>query len=240
MGSVSIGRRVSECSDLQYSTHRLSLSKSIQRRLKRLTDVAGSGVALLATAPVLAGSACVIRATMGRPVFFRQERPGLNGVPFTLVKFRTMAVATGDQGIESDGMRLTSVGKILRSLSLDELPTLWNVMRGDMSLVGPRPLLMQYLERYSAQEARRHEVVPGVTGWAQINGRNALSWQEKFAYDVWYVDNWSFALDLKILLQTVAKVLRSEDINNEASATMTEFLGTAQSPANALKKAQNS
>lgn len=225
---------------MQYSTRRLSFSESIQRRLKRLTDVAGSGAALLATAPVIAGSACVVRATMGSPVFFKQERPGLNGVPFTLVKFRTMAVATDDQGIESDGMRLTSVGKILRSLSLDELPTLWNVLRGDMSLVGPRPLLMQYLERYSAQEARRHEVVPGVTGWAQINGRNALSWQQKFAYDVWYVDNWSFALDLKILLQTVAKVLRSEDINNEGAATMTEFLGTAHSPASPSKIAQSS
>tara|TARA_R110002073_G_scaffold74100_2_gene181076 strand:- start:72206 stop:72856 length:651 start_codon:yes stop_codon:yes gene_type:complete len=204
----------------------VKVSESIQKRLKRVVDIAGSGAALFVAAPALVGTACLVRTTMGSPVFFRQQRPGRDGKPFTLVKFRTMAVAKGNQGIESDGMRLTTVGTVLRSLSLDELPTLWNVFRGDMSLVGPRPLLMQYLKRYSAEEARRHEVVPGVTGWAQINGRNALSWQEKFAYDVWYVDNWSLALDFTILWRTVSKVLLREDIASEGAATMTEFLGT--------------
>lgn len=161
-------------------------------------------------------------------MLFRQMRPGLHGEPFTLYKFRTMTDARdADGNLLPDAQRLTRFGRFLRSTSLDELPELWNVLKGDMSLVGPRPLLMQYLERYTPEQKRRHEVRPGITGWAQVNGRNAITWEEKFALDVWYVDNQSLWLDLRILMLTVWKVLRREAISQAGNATMTEFMGTS-------------
>jgi lipopolysaccharide/colanic/teichoic acid biosynthesis glycosyltransferase len=167
-----------------------------------------------------------IRRKLGSPVFFRQRRPGLYGEPFEMVKFRTMTDARGPDGqLLPDAERLTPFGRFLRSTSLDELPELWNVVKGDMSLVGPRPLLMEYLPLYSAEQARRHEVRPGVTGWAQVNGRNALSWEDKFRLDVWYVDNHSLWLDLKILWLTVRKVLVREGISADGEATMSKFTG---------------
>ncbi|TXD42803.1 sugar transferase [Lujinxingia vulgaris] len=194
--------------------------------LKRTMDVVAAGAGLVATAPVLAASAAAVYVTMGRPIFFRQQRPGLGGEPFELIKFRTMRLsAPGQDDIGSEANRITPVGQFLRSTSLDELPTLINVLRGEMSLVGPRPLLMRYLPRYSPEQARRHEVRPGVTGWAQINGRNALSWDQKFALDVWYVDHRSLTLDLKILLGTVGKVFAREGISQSGHATMPEFMG---------------
>jgi len=165
---------------------------------------------------------------MGSPVIFRQERPGLHGRPFRMIKFRTMRNATDAAGNPlPDAQRMTRVGTFLRSSSIDELPELWNVLRGEMSLVGPRPLLMEYLPLYSPEQARRHDVKPGITGWAQINGRNALSWDEKFALDVWYVDNRSFLLDLKILALTVKKVVVREGISQQGQATMEKFRGSA-------------
>jgi sugar transferase EpsL len=163
----------------------------------------------------------------GNPIFFRQKRPGYRGRPFWIYKFRTMTDTYDMQdNLLPDSQRITRVGRFLRSTSLDELPELFNVLRGEMSLVGPRPLLMQYLERYTPQQARRHEVLPGITGWAQVNGRNALTWEEKFDLDVWYVDHWSFGLDLKILLITAVKVLRREGINQPGHTTAEEFIGT--------------
>jgi sugar transferase EpsL len=170
-------------------------------------------------------------ATMGRPVLFRQRRPGLHGVPFELNKFRTMSPLThGVSSSEDEAVRITRLGRVLRSTSLDEVPTLFNVLKGDMSLVGPRPLLMRYLDRYTPEQARRHDAKPGITGWAQVNGRNSLAWEDKFAMDVWYVDNRSIALDLKILVKTAVSVWKMEGISHPGSATMTEFLGpeTAQ------------
>jgi lipopolysaccharide/colanic/teichoic acid biosynthesis glycosyltransferase len=165
---------------------------------------------------------------MGSPVLFVQERPGLGGRPFRLVKFRTMRHATAPDGAPlPDADRLTPLGRFLRATSLDELPQLWNVLRGELSLVGPRPLLMQYLARYTPEQARRQDVLPGITGWAQVNGRNALAWDEKLALDVWYVDHWSLGLDLKILVRTLGKVLRRDGISQRGQATMPEFLGTA-------------
>jgi lipopolysaccharide/colanic/teichoic acid biosynthesis glycosyltransferase len=172
---------------------------------------------------MLALLAVLILSSLGRPVLFRQRRPGLRGRPFELLKFRTMR-----EGHGPDKERLTTVGRFLRTWSLDELPELWNVLRGDMSLVGPRPLLMQYLARYSARQARRHEVKPGLTGWAQLNGRNALTWDEKFELDVWYVDNWSPWLDVCILGRTFWQVLRREGISQEGHATMPEFMGSSE------------
>ncbi|HWA74812.1 MAG TPA: sugar transferase [Polyangiaceae bacterium] len=195
--------------------------------IKRAVDVAVAGSGLLAGLPVLAATALVIRVTDGSPVLFRQPRPGREGEPFVLVKFRTMTNAVGPDGQQKpDGARLTRVGRLLRSLSLDELPQLWNVFRGDMSLVGPRPLLMQYLPRYTARQARRHEVLPGITGWAQVNGRNALRHEERFELDVWYVDNWSLLLDARILWMTVRTVFNRSGIASENHATMPEFFGT--------------
>ena len=166
---------------------------------------------------------------MGAPIFFRQLRPGRHGKPFTMVKFRTMTDARDASGaLLPDADRLTAFGKFLRATSLDELPELWNVVKGEMSLVGPRPLLMQYLDRYTPEQARRHAVRPGVTGWAQVNGRNAISWEQKFALDVWYADNLSFWLDLKILWLTVRKVLRSEGVSQAGQATMEEFRGSRE------------
>jgi len=166
----------------------------------------------------------------GHPIIFSQKRPGRYGKPFTLFKFRTMSEALDPQGnMLPDSARLTALGKRLRCLSLDELPTLFNVLKGDMSLVGPRPLLMEYLHRYTSEQACRHDMRPGITGWAQVNGRNAITWEEKFRHDVWYVDNWSLGLDLKILLMTLIKVIRMEGINQPGNATMEVFRGTTTS-----------
>ena len=173
--------------------------------------------------------AILIRITMGSPVLFRQTRTGLNGVPFIIFKFRTMRdISFQEVWLETDAARLTSLGKILRSTSLDELPELWNILKGDMSLVGPRPLLMEYLPRYTPFQARRMEVKPGITGWAQVNGRNALTWEEKFKLDIWYVDHQSFLLDLKILWMTILQVVMRRGISAKGYATMPEFLGTRE------------
>jgi lipopolysaccharide/colanic/teichoic acid biosynthesis glycosyltransferase len=194
--------------------------------VKRLFDRAAALVGLIVLAPVLAAVALLVRVRLGTPVLFRQVRPGLGGRPFTVAKFRTMLDKRDREGRPlPDAERLTRVGLFMRSSSLDELPQLWSVLRGDLSLVGPRPLLTQYLERYTPEQARRHEVLPGITGWAQVNGRNSLSWEEKFALDIWYVDNWSLALDAKILLMTLRRVARREGISQAGHATMTEFMG---------------
>lgn len=196
--------------------------------MKRLFDVFVSAIALVLLAPAILGISLAITISIGRPVFFRQMRPGLRGRPFKMIKFRTMRDAFGADGRPlPDADRITTLGAFLRRTSLDELPELYNVLRGEMSLVGPRPLLMTYLDRYSSVEARRHEVRPGVTGWAQVNGRNALSWQEKFALDVWYVDNRSFWLDLRILAITIGKVIRRDGISAAGEATMPEFVGSS-------------
>jgi lipopolysaccharide/colanic/teichoic acid biosynthesis glycosyltransferase len=194
--------------------------------LKRGFDIVVALAALLLLAPVLFVIGCLVRAKLGSPILFQQVRPGRDGLPFRMLKFRTMLDATDAQGRHlPDQERLTSFGRLLRSTSLDELPELWNVLEGDMSLVGPRPLLMEYLPLYSPEQARRHEVRPGITGWAQVNGRNALGWDEKFALDVWYVDNRSFGLDLRILAMTIAKVLRRDGISAAGEATMAPFQG---------------
>jgi lipopolysaccharide/colanic/teichoic acid biosynthesis glycosyltransferase len=194
---------------------------------KRFIDIAGAATFLALTSPVLAITALIVLIAMGRPVLFRQVRPGLNERPFTLLKLRTMRNGVGSHiRIAADAERLTALGCFLRRSSLDEMPQLWNVLRGSMSLVGPRPLLDSYLPLYSAAQRRRHEVKPGITGWAQINGRNTLTWERKFELDVWYVDNWSLQLDMKILLHTAWKVLRREAIAQEGHATMPEFLGS--------------
>lgn len=194
--------------------------------VKRAVDASVAAAGLVAMSPVLAASAVAVRASMGSPVFFRQERPGRGGEIFQVVKFRTMSDARGIDGRPlPDAQRLTTVGRLLRETSLDELPQLWNVLKGDMSLVGPRPLLVRYLERYSPEQARRHDVLPGITGWAQVNGRNALDWDEKFALDVWYVDHWSLGLDARILLATAWKVLRREGVAARDAVTPEEFRG---------------
>lgn len=195
--------------------------------VKRIFDIVCSFVGLLLLLPVILILAWMIRRKLGSPVFFRQLRPGRNGVPFEMIKFRTMRDAIDASGQPlPDSERMTPFGSFLRSSSLDELPELWNVLKGDMSLVGPRPLLMQYLPLYTAAQNRRHEVRPGVTGWAQVNGRNSLSWDEKFKLDVWYVDNRSLKLDVKILFLTVRKVLIKEGISQENNATMEPFTGS--------------
>ncbi len=177
-------------------------------------------------APVLVLLALLIRLRLGAPILFRQQRPGLHGKPFTLYKFRTMTDARDAQGnLLPDAERLTPFGGFLRSTSMDELPEFFNLLKGDMSLIGPRPLLMQYLDRYTPEQARRHEVKPGITGWAQVNGRNALTWEEKFSLDVWYVDHQSLWLDLKILAMTVWQVLKRDSISHPGEATMPEFMG---------------
>jgi sugar transferase EpsL len=194
---------------------------------KRLFDVVLASILLIVVAPVMAVIAIWLRVTMGRPILFRQARPGRGAKLFTLAKFRTMADARDASGAPlSDEARLTAAGRFLRATSLDEVPELINVLRGDMSMVGPRPLLVSYLERYSAAQARRHDVRPGITGLAQVSGRNALSWEEKFALDVEYVDRLSFALDLRILAQTVGSVLRRENISHAGHATAPEFMGS--------------
>lgn len=194
--------------------------------MKRGLDILGAGLGLILLCPLLLIIAIVVWRNIGRPVLFRQVRPGLNARPFRMVKFRTMREATGPDGQPlPDDQRLTSLGAKLRSSSLDELPELWNVLKGDMSLVGPRPLLMEYVPLYSSQQARRMDLRPGLTGWAQINGRNALTWDEKFSLDIWYVDNRTIWLDLKILWRTVKKVLKRDGISAEGEVTMSKFTG---------------
>ena len=194
--------------------------------LKRLFDVVASFFGLLLLSPVIAVVAWQVRRKLGTPVLFRQVRPGLDGKPFEMIKFRTMKDACDAHGNPlPDSERMTAFGSFLRSSSLDELPGLWNVLKGEMSLVGPRPLLMEYLPLYSAQQYRRHEVRPGVTGWAQVNGRNALSWEDKFKLDVWYVDNRSIWLDVKIVFLTLKKVLIREGISADGEVTMSKFTG---------------
>ena len=195
--------------------------------LKRAFDIAASTSALVVLSPVLAITAYKVKKELGSPVLFRQTRPGLHGKPFEMIKFRTMKDATDKEGNAlPDSERLTDFGKKLRASSLDELPELWNVLKGDMSLVGPRPLLMEYLPLYNAEQAKRHIVRPGVTGYAQVNGRNSLSWEDKFKLDTWYVEHQSLWLDMKILLKTVKKVIIKDGISAEGEATMTKFTGT--------------
>lgn len=197
--------------------------------IKRLIDIVLSAAALLMLSPVLCVIAALIAMRLGRPVLFTQARPGLHGKPFRMLKFRSMTSTCDANGnLLPDEQRLTPFGQRLRSTSLDELPGLWAVLKGDMSLVGPRPLLMEYLPLYTPEQARRHEVRPGITGWAQVNGRNAISWEEKFALDVWYVENQSLWLDIKILFLTVKKVFVREGISAAGEATMSKFTGTTQ------------
>lgn len=198
---------------------------------KRLMDLVLAVPALVILSPVMLFAAVLVRATLGSPVFFFQQRPGLHGRPFRLFKFRTMLDTRGEDGrLLPDSDRLPPVGRFLRSTSMDELPELINVLKGEMSFVGPRPLLTQYVERYTPFQMRRHEVKPGITGWAQVNGRNALSWEQKFELDVWYVDHVTLRLDLKILILTLWKILTRESISHGGCATMPEFLGSKASP----------
>jgi sugar transferase EpsL len=200
----------------------------VTSRAKRLIDLGVASAGLFCLTPLLGIIAAVVRVRLGTPILFRQERSGLDGRPFLIYKFRTMLDSTDEAGhLLPDDQRLTAFGRVLRKNSLDELPELWNVIKGDMSLVGPRPFVARYLERYSPRQARRLEVKPGVTGWAQINGRNSLTWEQKFELDVWYVDHQSLLLDLRILGRTLLKVLRREGISAKVHATMPEFAGTA-------------
>jgi len=195
--------------------------------LKRLLDIIIASIALILLSPLYAFVAYKVRKNLGSPVLFRQVRPGLHGKPFEMIKFRTMKDAVDEQGNPlPDSERLTPFGQMLRSTSLDEMPELWNVIKGDMSIVGPRPLLMEYLPLYSPEQAKRHDVRPGMTGHAQVNGRNAIGWEEKFKLDTWYVENQSIWLDFKIMFKTVHKVLAKDDISAEGEATMTRFTGS--------------
>ena len=195
--------------------------------LKRLLDIIIASIALILLSPLYAFVAYNVKKNLGSPVLFRQVRPGLHGKPFEMIKFRTMKDAVDAQGNPlPDSERLTPFGKMLRSTSLDEMPELWNVIKGDMSVVGPRPLLTEYLPLYTAEQAKRHHVRPGMTGHAQVNGRNAIGWEEKFKLDTWYVENQSTLLDFKIMFKTVHKVLAKDDISAEGEATMTKFTGT--------------
>lgn len=197
--------------------------------LKRFLDIVIASIALILLSPLYAFVAYKVKKNLGSPVLFRQVRPGLNGKPFEMIKFRTMKDAADAQGNPlPDSERLTPFGKMLRSSSLDEMPELWNVIKGDMSVVGPRPLLMEYLPLYNEEQAKRHDVRPGMTGHAQVNGRNAIGWEEKFKLDTWYVENQSTVLDFKIMLKTVQKVIAKEDISAEGEATVTKFKGTKQ------------
>ena len=193
---------------------------------KRIFDLILTSLGLIILSPIILLTAILVRIFLGTPVLFRQTRPGYKGTPFTVYKFRTMTDTRDAQGnLLSDDIRLTRFGKFLRSLSLDELPELFNILRGEMSLVGPRPLLMEYLPRYSPEQMRRHDVHPGLTGWAQINGRNAIDWPTRFALDVWYVDHWSFWLDIEILFMSLWKVVQREGINQPGQATIEYFKG---------------
>ncbi|MEV0895247.1 sugar transferase [Actinoplanes sp. NPDC049802] len=193
---------------------------------QRAIDVVVAGAGLVVLAPVMAGVAVAVAAGIGRPVLFRQARPGLHGRPFTLIKFRTMRDVDEERGLVTDADRLTGLGRALRAASLDELPTMWNVLRGDMSLVGPRPLLLHYRDLYTPEQARRQEVRPGVTGLAQVSGRNGLTWEERFALDVWYVEHRSLGLNLRICARTVLTLLRREGITAPGESTMPQFTGT--------------
>jgi sugar transferase EpsL len=198
---------------------------------KRILDLLLAIPGVLVLSPLLAALAILIKLRLGPPVLFLQTRPGYHGQPFTLYKFRTMTDTRDKEGrLLSDAERLTILGHFLRSFSLDDLPNAINVLRGEMSVVGPRPLLMEYLDRYTAEQARRHNVLPGITGWAQVNGRNDLSWEDRFRLDVWYVDHWSLGLDLKILARTAWKVLRREGVSQPGFATAQEFQGTNRDP----------
>lgn len=200
---------------------------SVRSPAKRLVDLMVASLGLGLLAPMLAALALAVYASMGRPILFRQVRSGYRGRSFTIYKFRTMREARrGDGTPLPDGERLTELGRFLRKTSLDELPQLWNVLRGDMSLVGPRPQLIEYLHLYTAEQARRHDVRPGITGWAQVNGRNTIGWDEKFRHDLWYVDHWSHRLDLKILVSTILQVARCEGINERGRETVTPFRGS--------------
>jgi sugar transferase EpsL len=203
----------------------------VAKILKRIMDFIAAFIAIVLLSPLLLVVALLIRLKLGSPVLFRQQRPGLNGMPFTIYKFRTMISRTHDEkgNILSDDKRLTPFGLWLRSTSLDELPELFNVLKGDMSLVGPRPLMTKYLDRYTPAQARRHEVKPGITGWAQIHGRNNITWEEKFEMDVWYVDNMSLWLDMKILFCTLWQVINRQNIAKQGHATVDEFMGTKNS-----------
>ena len=197
--------------------------------LKRVLDVVIASTALLLLSPVYFFVAYKVRKNLGSPVLFRQVRPGLHGKPFEMIKFRSMKDAVDETGNPlPDSERLTPFGQMLRATSLDEMPELWNVIKGEMSIVGPRPLLMEYLPLYNAEQAKRHNVRPGITGYAQVNGRNAISWEKKFELDTWYVENQSLWLDFKIMLKTVKKVLAKDDISAEGEATMTKFTGSAE------------
>ena len=201
----------------------------IQRTAKRLLDVIGASLALVVLSPIMVAVAAIVRIQIGSPIFFRQVRPGRNSEPFEIIKFRTMTDERAADGeLLPDEERMVDAGRRLRRWSLDELPELVNVLAGDMSLVGPRPLLMEYLQRYTSEQARRHEVRPGVTGLAQVSGRNDLPWGSRFELDVWYVDNWSLWLDLKILGRTVGQVLTGRGISEQGSATMTPFDGSSE------------
>jgi lipopolysaccharide/colanic/teichoic acid biosynthesis glycosyltransferase len=201
-------------------------TRLVSKFIKSVLDRIMAAIALLILSPLILIMAIAIYVRMGKPIIFAQPRPGQNGRIFTFYKFRTMTDERDfDGNLLPDEQRLTAFGQFLRQTSLDELPQLWNVVKGDMSFVGPRPLMVEYLDRYSPEQARRHEVTPGITGWAQINGRNALTWQEKFKLDVWYVDHWNLWLDLKILFLTVWKVLQKEGISQEGHATIEDFLG---------------
>jgi lipopolysaccharide/colanic/teichoic acid biosynthesis glycosyltransferase len=198
----------------------------IYKYVKRILDVISSLLAIIILSPLLAVTSVLVKTKLGSPVLFKQERPGKDEKIFTLMKFRTMTDERDENGeLLPDEVRLTKFGKFLRSTSIDELPELFNILKGDMSVIGPRPLLVKYLPRYNEHQHRRHEVKPGLSGWAQVNGRNAISWEEKFDFDVEYVDNYSLLMDIKVLLMTVANVLKREGISSETSATMEEFMG---------------
>lgn len=197
--------------------------------LKRLFDIISSAAGLTVISPPLVVLAVLVRLKLGSPILFRQQRPGLGGKAFVIYKFRTMTDQRDTSGnLLPDELRLPAFGRFLRSTSFDELPELFNVLKGDMSIVGPRPLMMKYLDRYSSEQARRHEVKPGITGWAQVNGRNAVSWEDRFKLDVWYVDNWTFWLDMKIILKSAWMVIARKGITQQGRATMDEFMGTPQ------------
>ncbi|QIC61249.1 sugar transferase [Acinetobacter schindleri] len=197
--------------------------------IKRILDITIASTALILLSPVYLIVAHKVKKNLGSPVLFRQVRPGLHGKPFEMIKFRTMKDALDAEGNPlPDSERLTPFGKMLRTTSLDEMPELWNVIKGDMSIVGPRPLLMEYLPLYNAEQAKRHNVRPGITGYAQVNGRNAISWEKKFELDTWYVENQSLWLDFKIMLKTIKKVIAKDDISAEGEATMTKFTGTPE------------
>jgi sugar transferase EpsL len=205
------------------------------RATKRMIDVVGAGVGLVVLGPLAIGIACVAAATQGRPILFRQERAGLGGQPFSIVKFRTMRLPRADEmTFDADIRRVTRLGRLLRATSLDELPELWNVLKGEMSLVGPRPLLAAYLDRYTPEEARRHEVRPGVTGWAVVKGRHVLAFEDRLRLDVWYVDHWSVALDLRIIASTVGQVLGREGVATVQTAEEIRLPERFQLPAGAI------